>query len=163
MYFSGFTPKLRGAVSHSEGPLTGSGGALTSSLHSPGTSMVAPPTLQPFSQPHSLINPPSSLLQPSSSFLQPTSTSQRQYDEGQIEFMSTEMSLSALFMHDIRTRKARGFNYENLDDIRARSLWQRQDTPQATPPSGGTTPMPNITEQPLEEESGKKDDDPNPV
>lgn len=152
--FSGITPKLRGAVSQSEGPLTGSGGGLSTSFHSPSSSIVGPPTLQPLSQPHSLVQPPSSLLQP-------TSTSQRHYDEGQIELMSTDMSFSALFMHDLRTRRARRFTYENLDDIRARSLWQRSDTPQATPSSGGTTPMPNIEERPLEEDSGTKEEDNN--
>ncbi|XP_060575808.1 autophagy-related protein 9A-like [Ruditapes philippinarum] len=148
-FTSGITPKLRGAVSQSEGPLSGSGGGLGSSFHSPSVSMTGPPTLQPISQPHSLIQPPSSLIQP-------TSTSQRHYDEGQIELMSTDMSFSALYMHDLRTRRARGY-YENLDDIRARSLWQRHDTPQATPSSGGTTPMPNIEEQPMEEDNGTKE------
>lgn len=126
--------KLRGAVSQSEGPLIGSGGTL-SSFHSPSASMQQARSLQP----------PATLVQP-------TSVSQRQYDEGQIELLSTEMSFSALFMHDLRTRRARGFPYENLDDIRARSLWQRHDTPQATPSSGATTPMPNIEEKPLEED-----------
>lgn len=148
--FSGNAPKLRGAVSHSEGPLVGSGGPLGSIYHSPNSSMAPPPSLQPLSQPHSISNPPSSL--------QPTSISQRHYDEGQIELMSTDMSLSALFMHDLRTRRARGFMYENLDDIRARSLWQRHETPQATPSSGGTTPMPNIEEQPIEEDTSAKDE-----
>ncbi|XP_045169855.2 autophagy-related protein 9A-like [Mercenaria mercenaria] len=152
-FASGVTPKMRGAVSQSEGPLAGSGGGLGTSFHSPSSSMTGPPTLQPLSQPHSLIHPPSSLLQP-------TSTSQRHYDEGQIELMSTDMSFSALYMHDLRTRRARGY-YENLDDIRARSLWQRHDTPQATPSSGGTTPMPNIEERPLEEDSGTKEEDSN--
>jgi hypothetical protein len=76
--------------------------------------------------------------------------------------MSTDMSFSALYMHDLRTRRARGY-YENLDDIRARSLWQRHDTPQATPSSGGTTPMPNIEEQPMEEDNGTKEGENNIV
>jgi hypothetical protein len=130
--------------------MSGSGGVLGSSFHSQSSSIGGPPTLQPLSQLHSLTNP--------ASLVQPTSTSQRQYDEGQIELMSTDMSFSALFMHDLRTRRARGYNYENLDDIRARSLWQRHDTPQATPSSGGTTPMPDIAEQPTEEDDGSKAD-----
>lgn len=133
-------PKLRGAVSQTEGPLSGSGGTMTS-FYSPSTSMQHPRSLQA-----------------TGSLIQPTSVSQRQYDEGQIELMSTEMSFSALFMHDLRTRRVRGFPYENLDDIRARSLWQRHDASQVTPSSGGTTPMPNIEEKPLEEDPSVKED-----
>lgn len=99
-------------------------------------------------------------MQPSGSMVQPTSVSQRQYDEGQIELMSAEMSISALFMHDLRTHRARGFRYENLDDIRARSLWQRHEMSQATPSSGATTPMPNIEEKPQEEDPSVRDDVP---
>ncbi|KAH3716327.1 autophagy-related protein 9A-like [Dreissena polymorpha] len=140
---SGITPRFRGAVSQTEGPLSSSGGPLTS-FYSPHGS------LQQSAADPSLIHPPTSLLLP------PTSVSQRHYDEGQIELMSAEMSVSALFMHDIRTRRARGFPYENLDDIRARSLWQRHETSMATPSSGGTTPLPHIEEKPMEEE-GKED------
>ena len=126
----GITPKLRGAVSHSEGPMMKSLGPSTSL--GPGTSFYSPA---------------GSLLQ------QPTSVSQRQYDEGQIELMSTEMSVSALYMHDLRTRRLRGHPFENMDDIRARSLWQRHDSAQTTPTSGGATLMPEIEEQPQEEET----------
>lgn len=74
--------------------------------------------------------------------------------------MSADMSLSALFMHDLRTRRTRGFPYENLDDIRARSLWQRHETSsQATPSSGATTPMPNIEERPIEEDPIVREED----
>lgn len=136
--------RLRGAVSHSEGPLSGSGGSILPGYLSPTGSML-----------QSGVHPPTSLLS------QPTSMSQRHYDEGQIELMSTEMSFSALYMHDLRTRRTRGGRiYENLDDIHARSLWQRQETPQVTPSSGAATPMPNIEEQPHEEEEKEGNDQP---
>ena len=149
----GMAAKLRGAVSQTEGPLSGSGGTMTS-MYSPSTSM--------HQQTRSL-QAPGSLVQPPTSLHHPTSVSQRQYDEGQIELMTTDMSFSALFMHDLRTRRTRSFPYENLDDIRARSLWQRHDTSMATPSSGATTPMPNIEEKPFDEDPNGKDDPNTPV
>jgi len=104
--------------------------------------------------PSTSLGPGTSFYSPAGSLLQqPTSVSQRQYDEGQIELMSTEMSVSALYMHDLRTRRLRGHLFENMDDIRARSLWQRHDSAQTTPTSGGATLMPEIEEQPQEEET----------
>ncbi|XP_052802258.1 autophagy-related protein 9A-like [Mya arenaria] len=141
-FASGIAPKLRGAVSQTEGPMMSSMG--------PGTSFYSPSAS--LTQPH-----PSLGVQSPSSLNHPTSISQRHYDEGQIELMSTEMSFSALYMHDLRTRRNRGYPYENMDDIRTRSLWQRHDPAQATPSSGGTTPMPEIVEKPQEEDTGAQE------
>ena len=97
----------------------------------------------------------SGIQHPTSLINHPGSVSQTHYDEGQIEMLSAEMSISALYMHDLRTRRARGYGYETLDDIRARALWQRHDTPQVTPSSGGTPTMPNIEEEDFND--GKQD------
>lgn len=104
----------------------------------PPTTLVPPPTLLPL---HSLSIYGTSLQS------QPTSVSTRTYDEGQLELLNNEMSFSALYMHDLRTRRLRGMSYESMEDIRARALWQRHDSAQATPSSGGATPMPNIQEE----------------
>ena len=69
------------------------------------------------------------------------------YDEGQLEMLNNEMSFSALYMHDLRTRRLRGMSYESMEDIRARALWQRPDSAQVTPSSGVAGPMPNIQEE----------------
>lgn len=145
-FASGTNPKLRGALSQCEGPLTGSGGRIMTSTYTSGgsaqggppTTLVPPPTLLPL---HSLSIYGTSLQS------QPTSVSTRTYDEGQLELLNNEMSFSALYMHDLRTRRLRGMSYESMEDIRARALWQRHDSAQATPSSGGATPMPNIQEE----------------
>ena len=134
--------KFRGAVSQCEGPMTGSGSRLISSgsgQEAQPTSFAPPPTLLPL--------PPNSLsIQGTSLQSQPTSVSTRMYDEGQLEMLNNEMSFSALYMHDLRTRRLRAMSYESMEDIRARALWQRPDSAQVTP-SGVATPMPNIQEE----------------
>ena len=145
-YISGIAPRFRGAVSQCEGPMSGSGGRLVTSLHSssgsgqggPSTSLAPPTNILP---PHSLSIHGGSLMS------QPTSISTRTYDEGQLELLNNDMSFSALYMHDLRTRRLRSMSYESMEDIRARALWQRHDSAQATPSSGGATPMPHIEEE----------------
>ena len=146
VFVSGITPKFRGALSQCEGPMTGSGGRLTASLQSSsGSGQGGPPTS--LAPPTSLLPPHSLSIHGASLLAQPTSISTRTYDEGQLEMLNNEMSFSALYMHDLRTRRIRGMSYESMEDIRARALWQRHDSAQATPSSGGATPMPNIQEE----------------
>lgn len=145
-YVSGANPKLRGALSQCEGPMTGSGHRIMSSMYSSGGSgQGGPPTM--LAPPTSILPPHSLSIHGASLQSQPTSVSTRTYDEGQLELLNNEMSFSALYMHDLRTRRARGMTYESMEDIRARALWQRHDSTQATPSSGGATPMPNIQEE----------------
>lgn len=88
--------------------------------------------------------------------------SRQQFDEGTIELLSHDMSFSALYMHDLRHRRLRG--YDNLDDIRARALWQHQDQSTHQPISlrqdspGSGIHMPDIQETPQEEEGGRTSD-----
>lgn len=145
-FASGANPKLRGALSQCEGPMTGSGHRIMSSMYSSGGSgQGGPPTM--LAPPTSILPPHSLSIHGASLQSQPTSVSTRTYDEGQLELLNNEMSFSALYMHDLRTRRARGMTYESMEDIRARALWQRHDSTQATPSSGGATPMPNIQEE----------------
>ncbi|XP_071154798.1 autophagy-related protein 9A-like [Mytilus edulis] len=120
---SGVQPRLRGGLSHIEGPLGGSGSGIFSSMQSSSGSI---------------------------SNTAPSSLSLRgNYDEGTIEMLSHDMSYSAIYLHDMQFRKAKGNNqYETLEDVRARSMWQRQDSNQPT-----VSTMPNIQEKSSEEES----------
>ena len=120
---SGVQHRLRGGLSHIEGPVGGSGSGIFSSMQSSSGS-INPATL--------------------------TSVNLHgQFDEGTLEMMSHDMSYSAIYLHDMQYRKSRGLNqYESLDDIRARAMWQRQDSNQPT-----VSPMPNIQEKSSEEES----------
>ncbi|XP_060066342.1 uncharacterized protein LOC132546638 [Ylistrum balloti] len=98
--------RLKGGISHIEGPLGGanmlSSMASSGSLHGSSIGVV----------PHS---------------------SQPRVDEGTLEMMSHDMSFSALYLHDLQFKRVRGQSGgENLDDIRARALWQRQDSNQTT-------------------------------
>ncbi|XP_067650606.1 autophagy-related protein 9A-like [Haliotis asinina] len=78
-----------------------------------------------------------------------TIASSRFIDEGTRELMSADMSFSALYMHEMRNRRTR--TSENLEDIRTRVQWQRQDS--HTPHNSPHTPsMPEIVERPVEEE-----------
>ncbi|KAL3831621.1 hypothetical protein ACJMK2_023354 [Sinanodonta woodiana] len=73
----------------------------------------------------------------------PHSIGNKHYDEGTLELMSNDMSYSALFMHDTRSRRG----YDSLDNIRARAVWQRHETSPGTPSSAATALMPNIQEE----------------
>jgi hypothetical protein len=69
------------------------------------------------------------------------------YDEGTLEYLSAEMSFSALYMHDIHRLRRTHTQQEALsDDDRARAVWQT-DTGSLplSPPS--FLPMPNIQEE----------------
>ncbi|XP_064613606.1 autophagy-related protein 9A-like [Liolophura sinensis] len=114
---------VRGAVSHTEGPLGSSSGIL-GSLHTSGS-------LQ-----GSLIGP---------------SPSNIHIDEGTIEMLSNDMSFSALYMHEMRHRRSRGV-VEQLEDLHARALWQQrpESLPHI---STVQPHMPGIKETPQEEES----------
>lgn len=120
---SGVQNRLRGGLSHIEGPLGGSGSGIFSSMQSSGGSINATG--------------------------QNSISLRGNYDEGTIEMMSHDMSYSAIYLHDMQFRKSRGMNqYESLEDIRARAMWQRQDSNQPV-----VSPMPNIQEKSSEEES----------
>jgi hypothetical protein len=126
---TGIHHRLRGAISTAEGPLD-------RSVSGPFTNMQAST---------SMVN--------SEFGFQSISSSKPSVDEGSLELMSHDMSVSALYLHDLQNRKGRGqgqtMGYENLEDIRARNLWQRQDSHQGT----GHGLMPNIQEK-LEEGEG---------
>lgn len=121
---------VRGAVSHTEGPLGSSSGIL-GSLHTSGS-------LQ-----GSLIG---------------HSPSNIHIDEGTIEMLSNDMSFSALYMHEMRHRRSRGVS-EQLEDLHARALWQQrpESLPHI---STVQPHMPGIQETPQEEESDGIVEDP---
>ena len=78
-------------------------------------------------------------------------------DEGSLELMSQDMSVSALYLHDLQSRRQRGqghLGYENLEDLRARNLWQRQDSNNPRP--GAAAGMYSIQEKKEEEEGGRE-------
>ncbi|XP_078320692.1 autophagy-related protein 9A-like isoform X2 [Crassostrea virginica] len=136
---SGVHHRLRGAISTAEGPLersvSGNLGTLTNMQASSTASMVGSGVMGY----HSLgSNKPS-------------------VDEGSLELMSQDMSVSALYLHDLQSRRQRGqghLGYENLEDLRARNLWQRQDS--NNPPPGASAGMYNIQEKKEEEEGGRE-------
>ena len=136
---SGVHHRLRGAISTAEGPLersvSGNLGTLTNMQASSTASMVGSGVMGY----HSLgSNKPS-------------------VDEGSLELMYQDMSVSALYLHDLQSRRQRGqghLGYENLEDLRARNLWQRQDS--NNPPPGASAGMYNIQEKKEEEEGGRE-------
>ncbi|XP_056007904.1 autophagy-related protein 9A-like isoform X2 [Ostrea edulis] len=126
---TGIHHRLRGALSAAEGPLD-------RSISGPFTNMQA-----------------STSMMNSGYGFHSLSSSKPSVDEGSLELMSHDMSVSALYLHDLQSRKMRGQSqiggYDNLEDIRARNLWQRQDSNQGT----GHFLMPNIQEK-MEEAEG---------
>lgn len=74
------------------------------------------------------------------------------YDEGTLEYLSAEMSFSALYMHDIHRLRRTVPQQEALsDDDRARAVWQT-DT---SPPSY----LPNIQEEDVVTSAGGQETD----
>jgi len=68
------------------------------------------------------------------------------YDEGTLEYLSAEMSFSALYMHDIHMfRLSHGRQEAISEDDRARAVWQTDTSLPPSPPS--FMPMPNIQEE----------------
>ncbi|KAK3580575.1 hypothetical protein CHS0354_002669 [Potamilus streckersoni] len=78
------------------------------------------------------------------------SVGSKEYDEGTLELMSNDMSYSALFMHDSRTRRGH-IGYDSLDNVHARAVWQRHETSPGTPSTAATSLMPDIQEEHLAE------------
>ncbi|XP_062598344.1 autophagy-related protein 9A-like [Saccostrea cucullata] len=124
---TGIQHKLRGAISTIEGPLE-----------------------QSINGPLANIQGSSSMINSGGGFYS-IGSSKPSVDEGSLELLSHDMSVSALYLHDLQSRKQRGQaqtgGYENLEDIRARALWQRPESNQAA----GHALMPNIQER-MEEE-----------
>jgi hypothetical protein len=86
---SGVQHRLRGGLSHIEGPLGGSGSGIFSSMQSSDGSINATG--------------------------QNSISLRGNYDEGTIELMSHDMSYSAIYLHDMQFRKSRGTNqYESV-------------------------------------------------
>lgn len=118
---AGVHNRLRGGISHHEGPISPNAGFFASmntsgSFHG-STSGIYSVGQRPY------------------------------YDEGTLELLSHDMSFSALYLHEHQYRKSRGLSgYDNIDDIRARTLW-RQDSNQTT-----VSHMPNIQETPQEDD-----------
>ncbi|XP_064647914.1 autophagy-related protein 9A-like [Lineus longissimus] len=113
-------PRLRGGVSKSEGPLTGSEHGLLSSLTSSGamgSSGGGPPlTSMPSLGPLSISN------------VYLHNAGGQPVEEGIREMLSAEMNLSALYMHELHQRHRAGRpGYLDLDDMRAKAVWQYQD------------------------------------
>ena len=111
---------MRGALRGAEGPRTGSQHGLLTSLqavsHMPGSiaGSMAPESLplRPrHMQPHSF------------------------YSEETLEMLSTEMSFSALYMHELHQRRRGSHFMDSLaQDAHERALWASPDLP--TPPPG---------------------------
>ena len=120
-------PPLRGAVSNISGPIsTSSGHLMFGSLHG---SLEASQACSPGPGP-------------------PLHAS-RVVDEGTLEMLTTDMSLSALYLHEMRHRRS-------VEDIRARAVWAtRQDS--TTPSTPHTPSMPEIVEKPQEEDCSEKE------
>ena len=79
------------------------------------------------------------------------------YDEGTLEYLTAEMSFSALYMHDVHLWKMVHPNCDNLEDAHARQLWQVSGVgADGSPPAAGPSRrMPNIQERSLEDEIAK--------
>lgn len=125
---SGVHHRLRGAISTAEGPLERSIGGPVGTMQG-STSMIG----SGLGGYHSI------------------GSSKPSVDEGSLELLSHDMSVSALYLHDLQSRKQRGqgqMGYENIEEMRARNLWQRQDSNQGPVHAG----MPNIQEKREEEE-----------
>lgn len=105
---------IRGGMKNVEGPLGGSTNGLLASLQHGG----AIDSSAAFEA-----SPSMSVASPSSE-----QTSTRFYDEEELEMMSAEMSLSALYMHEVHRRRLRQAHYENTGDAQARALWQTPET-----------------------------------
>ena len=120
---AGVHHRLRGGISFAEGPIGGASAGILGSMQGsgslPGSALAAPPQF-----------------------------GARQVDEGTLELMSHDMSFSALYLHDLQQRRHRGQGqpYENLEDIRARTMWNRQDSNQATAATTSSNTMPHIQE-----------------
>ncbi|KAK3105011.1 hypothetical protein FSP39_015123 [Pinctada imbricata] len=126
--------RLRGGIAHAEGPIGGASTGILGSMQSSGSLH-------------------------GSAFRNQTPFSARQVDEGTLELMSHDMSFSALYLHDLQQKRVKGQGqpYENLEDIRARAMWNRHDSNQATTavtPGGG---MPNIQEREETEKENQQD------
>eukprot|EP00105_Crassostrea_gigas_P015224 XP_011432146.2 PREDICTED: uncharacterized protein LOC105331580 [Crassostrea gigas] len=125
---SGVHHRLRGAISTAEGPLERSIGGPVGTMQG-STSMIG----SGLGGYHSI------------------GSSKPSVDEGSPELLSHDMSVSALYLHDLQSRKQRGLGqmgYENIEEMRAKNLWQRQDSNQGPVHAG----MPNIQEKREEEE-----------
>ncbi|KAK7479311.1 hypothetical protein BaRGS_00029481 [Batillaria attramentaria] len=130
--------RLRGAVSHMEGPL------------------MRPAASSMFSSLQSSTDSGGGLAG-QSVHVSLSHQALRQVDECTRELMTNEMNLSALYMHELRWRRAHG-EYMSFDD-HARAVWQQQPSasPLASPPDCDFTvatgpptsikPMPEITEE----------------
>lgn len=131
--------RLRGALSHVEGPaLRPASSSMFSSLQSSADSVGG--------------------MGGHSMHMSVSHQALRRVDECTRELMTNEMNLSALYMHELRWRRAHG-EYMSFDD-HARTVWQQQPsliTPVSSPPEGGISvatgppvsinPMPEITEE----------------
>ena len=107
---------IRGGMKNVEGPLGGSTNGLLASLQLGGAAD---------SGDASEVFPSMSVTSPTS---EQTPTSTRFYDEEELELMSAEMSLSALYMHEVHRRRLRQTHYENVGEAQARALWQTPET-----------------------------------
>lgn len=125
---SGVHHRLRGAISTAEGPLDRS-----------------------ISGPMGIMQGSTSMIGSGLGGYHSIGSSKPSVDEGSLELLSHDMSVSALYLHDLQSRKQRGqgqMGYENIEEMRARNLWQRQDSNQGPVHAG----MPNIQEKREEEE-----------
>ncbi|XP_074659348.1 autophagy-related protein 9A-like [Tubulanus polymorphus] len=126
---------LRGAISNTEGPITGTDNGLVTSIHS---------------NHHLDLSPIGGGQTPSLVGLTTSCISPRQnYEEGTLELMSAEMSLSALYLHEIHHQRVVQSSYHEVEDQRARLLWQQHQQQHQQHQSAGpaVVALPSIGEE----------------
>ena len=143
---------MRGSMAHVEGPLMGSATTgLLSSIHNSGgggggLSMSGTAATGPVSGPQGLLQTPDGVtFSPDSPQgarapvgMATSSVAGAGYNEGTLEFLSAEMSLSALYLHELHHKRMQGPFY--FDDVQSRAIWNRTDGNQQSA-------MPSIQEE----------------
>lgn len=143
---------IRGGIKNAEGPLGGSRHGLLSCLQHSATMSGSDQT-----EPVDAADLPSH----STMNVQQHSLLQRPHvDEETLELLSTEMSFSALYMHEMHRKKVYNPYYENMEDIHARHIWQTEspqqpDNPGLTPSS----PVPSSSRLPTQQEEDEEEEE----
>ena len=132
---------IRGGLRNTEGPITGTTNGLLASIQSGGMNLA------------SLGVPPASLGPQPGTSSQASANITLPVNEETLEMLSKEMSFSALYMHELHYRRRQNPYFDNMDELRAQSLWQTVGSPDSAsslspvvPPTTTMSQMPNIQE-----------------
>ena len=125
---------IRGGMKNAEGPLGRSTNGLLVNLQQRGgaTSSMSCTASGAFSPTSTSVQSPEA----------PPTMEPMFYDEEVLESMSAEMSLSALYMHEVHRRRVRQPHYENPSEAQARALWQTPETIQEVLEEDAASPRP---------------------